>query len=226
MGNVTSQNMPVNKKHFIEVLKSKKCSIRKLGNEYEKIERTEKTIRRCLNIGEMPSDLLDRIAKYIDVHPDYLSGVYNNKADKIEDAYLQSIFRSFTKPERYPYLLKAKKDIGYTTYFENILTMNDISMKLFHTLSPVDRVMFRQELDVAILRVLAKYFTHDSLGYDLSETLSYCEAFAEDFDPFSFFAEIEGIGLSEDELHSCCEDNSISDFEEKMDEKYGNFEKR
>ena len=224
MGNKTSRNVPVNKKHFIEVLKSKKCSIRKLGNEYEKIDRTEKTIRRCLNKGEMPSDLLDRIAKHLDIHPDYLSGVYCNKADQIEDAYLQSLYRSSHKLEKYPYLLKAKKDIGYTTYFENILTMNDISMELFHTLSPVDRVMFRQELEVSILRVFAKYFTHDSLGNDLSETLSYCEAFAEDFDPFSFFAEIEGVGLLEDELYYCGDDNSTSDFEKKMDEKYGIFE--
>jgi hypothetical protein len=220
MGNKTARKDPVNKERFMEVLRLKNCSIRMLGEAYDKIERTEKTIRRCLDKGEMPPDLLDKIAKYLDVHPDYLAGVYDEKADKIEDAYLRSLSRSFIKPERYPYLLKAKKDIGYTTYFENILTMNHITMKLFHTLPPEERVYFRQELTVAIYRVIAQHFTHDSLGNDLSETLSYCESFLGDFDPFSYFSELEGIGLSEDDVNEIQEDNSLSDFERRMEEKY------
>ena len=200
MANKTARKIPVNKEHFIEVLKLKDCSIRKLGEAYDEIERTEKTIRRCLDSGEMPPDLLDKIAKYLGVHPDYLSGTYHEKADKIEDAYLRALSRSFIKPEKHPYLLKARSEIGYRTYFENILTMNDISMEMFQTLSPTERVMFRQELVVAILRVIAEHFTHDVFGNDLSETLSYCKSMVGDFDPFSYFANLEGIGLSEDEL--------------------------
>ena len=77
MANKAAQKVPVNKQRFFEVLKWRNCSIRKLGEAYEQIERTEKTIRRCLDAGEMPPDLLDRIAKYLDVHPNYLSGVYD-----------------------------------------------------------------------------------------------------------------------------------------------------
>ena len=75
MGNKSAQKVPVNKERFMGVLNLRNCSIRKLGEAYEEIERTEKTIRRCLDNGEMPPDLLNRIAKYLDVHPDYLSGV-------------------------------------------------------------------------------------------------------------------------------------------------------
>lgn len=75
MENKSSQKAPVNKEHFIEVLKLKNSSIRKLSEAYEEIKRTEKTIRRCLDNGEMPPDLLNRIAKYLNVHPDYLSGL-------------------------------------------------------------------------------------------------------------------------------------------------------
>lgn len=224
MGNKTARKAPVNKERFMEVLRLKNCSIRMLGEAYDEIERTEKTIRRCLDNGEMAPDLLDKIAKYLDVHPDYLAGVYDEKADKIEDAFLRSLSRSFIKPEKYPYLLKAKKDIGYTTYFENVLTMNDITMELFHTLPPEKRVNFRQELTVAILRVIAQHFTHDSLGNDLSEVLSYCESFVGDFDPFSYFSELEGIGLSEDELNEIHDDNSLCDFERRMEEKYSSSE--
>ncbi|CAI9393113.1 MULTISPECIES: hypothetical protein [Bacillaceae] len=146
MGNKKARKVPINKERFIEVLKHRSCSIRKLGEAYEEIERTEKTIRRCLDDGEMPPDLLDRIAKYLDVHPDYLSGAYDEKADKIENEYLLALTRSFIKPEKYPYLLKAKSAISYKTYFENILTMNDITMELFQTLPPEKRIVFRQDV--------------------------------------------------------------------------------
>lgn len=222
MGNKKTSKVPVNKELFLEVLKLRNCSIRKLGEAYEEIQRTEKTIRRCLDEGEMPSDLLDNIAKYLDVHPDYLSGVYNQKADKIEDEYLRHLYRKSINPDKYPYLLKAKSDIDYTNYFENILTMNNITMEQYRTLPAEERVLFRQELVVAILQVISRHFSHDSLGNDLSAELEYCESFVGDFDPFSYFAELEGIGLSEDDI-SIPEDNdaSISDFEKMMEEKYG-----
>lgn len=222
MGNKKTSKVPVNKELFMEVLKLRNCSIRKLGEAYEEIQRTEKTIRRCLDEGEMPSDLLDNIAKYLDVHPDYLSGVYNQKADKNEDEYLRHLYRKSINPDKYPYLLKAKSDIDYTNYFDNILTMNNITMEQYRTLPAEERVLFRQELVVAILQVISRHFSHDSLGNDLSAELEYCESFVGDFDPFSYFAELEGIGLSEDDI-SIPEDNddSISDFEKRMEEKYG-----
>lgn len=154
---------------------------------------------------------------YLDVHPDYLSGVYDDQADRIEDDYLRTMSKSFIKPEKYPYLLKAKSDIGYTAYFENILTMNDISMDLFHTLPPEKRVLFRQEMAVAILQVIAKYFTHDALGNDLADILAYYESGVGDFDPFSYYAELEGIGLPEPEFDDdFYDEKSMHDFE-----KYG-----
>lgn len=222
MGNKSTLKVPVNKARFLEVLKLRNCSIRKLGDAYEEIERTEKTIRRCLDSGEMPPDLLDKIAKYLDVHPNYLSGAYDDKADRIEDAFLQAMSKSFIKPEKYPYLLKAKSNIGYTTYFENILTMNDISMELFNTLPPEERVLFRQEMVVAIMQVIAKHFTHDSLGNDTAETLAYCESYVGDFDPFSYYAELEGIGLPEPDFDDdFCDGESLHEFEKRMEAKYG-----
>ena len=83
----------------------------------------------------------------------------------MEDVFLRTMYKSFIKPEKYPYLLKAKSDIEYTSYFENILIMNDISMDLFRTLPPEERILFRQEMVVAIMQVIAKHFTHDSLGH-------------------------------------------------------------
>ena len=206
----------------MEVLRLRNSSIRKLGEAYEEIERTEKTIRRCLDNGEMPPDLLNRIAKHLNVHPNYLSGVYDDKADRIEDDFLRTMYRSFIKPEKYPYLLKAKSDIEYTNYFENILTINDISMELFHTLPPEERILFRQEMAVAIMQVIAKHFTHDSFGNSTSETLAYYESYVGDRDPFSYFAELEGIGSTEPDLDAdFYDEESVQDFEKRMENKYG-----
>lgn len=222
MTNKKTKKIPVNKQRFMEVLKLRNCSIRKLGEAYEKIQRTEKTIRRCLDEGDMPPDLLDNIAKYLDVHPDYLSGVYDQKADRIEDAYLRFLFRSSIKPEKYPYLLKSRSDIDYNSYFENILTINNITMEHFRTLPPLERVMFRQEMVLAILQVISKHFSHDSLGNNMADELSYFETFITDFDPFSYFAELEGIILLEDDIDFSIDDDQVSEFEKRMLDKYGN----
>jgi hypothetical protein len=220
MANQKTKKVLVNKQRFMEVLKLRNCSIRKLGDAYDEIQRTEKTIRRCLDEGAMPPDLLDNIAKYLDVHPNYLSGVYDLKADRIEDSYLRFLFRSSIKPEKYPYLLKARSDIDYNSYFQNILTMNNITMEQFGTLDPMERIMFRQEMVFAILQVIAKHFSHDSLGNDMEDELSYCEAFVNDFDPFSYFAELEGIGLSENDVELPFDDGDCSELESRLLKKY------
>lgn len=48
---------------------------------------------------------------------------------------------------------------------------------------------------IAILGVIAKHFTTDSLGNNLQDELDYCKSFVGDYDPFSYYARLEGIGL-------------------------------
>ena len=101
MANKETPKVPINRDRFFEVLKARGSSIRKLGGAYNEIQRTEKTIRRCLDEGKMPPDLLERIARFLNVHPDYLAGIYDEKADRIEDAYLsQRITRICSKHGR------------------------------------------------------------------------------------------------------------------------------
>jgi len=63
MANKTTRKISIDKEHFFDVLKLKNCSVRKLGEAYNEIERTEKTIRRYLDSGEMPPDLLELVCK-------------------------------------------------------------------------------------------------------------------------------------------------------------------
>lgn len=64
MANKPIFKVAINKERFIDYIHSKGVSIRKLGQE---IDRTEKTLRRNLNDGEMPSGTLHMIANYLDV---------------------------------------------------------------------------------------------------------------------------------------------------------------
>ena len=217
MGNKPVVKVKVNKEVFLAELKRCKCSIRKLGNAYNEIQRTDKTIRRYLNEGYMPSDLLDRIAKYLNIRPDLLSGEYYDKINLIEDSVLREMYLSIAVPKEYPVLSKAKSKIEYTTWFENTLVLNDISMEFFRTLPAKERVIFRQELDVAILRVIAKHFSKDALGKDISEYLDYYESSAEDIDPFSYYAKLEGINLPDPEFEN--EDSELLD--DQFSKKWG-----
>lgn len=192
------EKVPVNRERFQEVLKLRGSSIRKLGKADHEIQRTERTIRRYLDEGKMPPALLERIARYLNVHPDYLSGALDDKAAQMENKLLRHLYLKQVTPENYPYLLKKAKDIDYSRCFEDILAMNSISMEQFQTLAPVERVLFRQELVLAILEVIAKHFTEDSLGHKLAKELEYCRLFVDDFDPTSYYAELEGVSVKLD----------------------------
>ena len=63
----------VNKDVFMQVLKLKKTSIRRLDEELS-IECSDKTIRRSLNNGKMRRQYIEQIAKYLDVDSRLLTG--------------------------------------------------------------------------------------------------------------------------------------------------------
>ena len=196
MGNKATLKVHINKEHFLKVLHTKKYSIRQLGEAYNEIGRTEKTIRRCLNAEEMPPDLLDKISKYLNVHPDYLSGTCFYKIDRqFEEPYWRAIFKSYITPKTHPYLLKEKSSIDYPTYFNSILTMNDISIEQFQALSPEERILIREEIAAAIMQVIDKHFTQDVFGNSIAEKLCYYQSQVGDYDPNTYFAYLEGLSL-------------------------------
>lgn len=82
MANREIPKVPINRERFLEVLRARGSNVRKLGKAYNEIQRTEKTIRRCLDEGKMTQDLLERIARFLNVHPDYLAGINDEKADR------------------------------------------------------------------------------------------------------------------------------------------------
>ena len=188
VANKITNKVPVSRKRFMEALKLRNSSIRKLGEAYDEIARTEKTIRRCLSQGEMSPDLLDRIGKHLDVEPDYISGKYDRDLDGITDDHIRAVLKSQLSARKHPYLAKqqAKKFDGkflYDRYLENILIIHDISMHQFQSLAIKQQKSLQLDIERALTSVIAKYFTCDAKGREGLPNLQYWEAMIDCNDP-------------------------------------------
>ena len=156
---------PVCKRRFDEVLKLRNCTYKKLGETLDtEINRSTKTIQRYLKKGKMPHDLLERISKFLDIDPDYMSGRYHKSLSKIEDNHIRKILLKQITPEKFPYLTKSNITFGYNTYLELILNMHYISMRQFNALSPEDQKKFQLEIEYAITSTISRFFTIDAKG--------------------------------------------------------------
>jgi len=214
VANKETVKLPVNRTRFDEALKLRHSSIRKLGEAYDEIARTEKTIRRCLQQDEMSPDLLDRIGKFLDVDPDYISGKYDREIDKIKDKHLRSVLAAQLKAEKYPYLVKqqAKRFDGkflYDKYLESILIIHDISLRQFKALPFEQQKSLQMDMEDAITSMIAKYFTCDAKGREGLPSLQYLYAMIDCYDP----VEPEFSDDFDMELHD----------EDVLDKKYANY---
>lgn len=218
MANKKRRKIKIDKDHFLRVLRMKNCSIRSLGDKYTVIGRTEKTIRRELNAGEMNPELLNNIAKYLNVDIDYLARKPAMLFGEIDDKEkLDLYYRAFANPDKHPYILTKFKQMDYNNFFETVLTYGCINIEQFQELDQEKRIRFRQDLVVAIQRLIAEYFDIDSNGENTRELLNYYEGLALDINYDSFFAKLEGINMQDDE---CLLDDSYDESESYFHYKY------
>lgn len=68
MANKAVSKITFDREQFLKVVKEKKLSIRKMGT-IDEIGRNERTIRRYLNCEKMPTDVFEKITKYLKVDP-------------------------------------------------------------------------------------------------------------------------------------------------------------
>ncbi|MDD7772393.1 MAG: hypothetical protein PT958_06515 [Firmicutes bacterium] len=163
MANKKVEKVPFSRERFMQALNYRNSSIRKLGNVPE-IERDEKTIRRYLHDGEIPPALLDRIGKYLDVHPDFLSGTYDRPVEHIEDETVRRVIKSQICVEDHPYFVKEQESLKYRDYFKSVLMMHNISIAQFKSLSASKRTQLQLDIEQAITAVIYKYFDCDATG--------------------------------------------------------------
>ena len=179
--------IPVTKTVFMSVVKDCGSSIIKLG-ECEKIDCTERTIRRSLNEGKMTPTFLDQIAKHLNVDPRLLSGELHKKADSYSDDFLRSIYLAQLKVEKYPYYRKRKSDLNRQPIgmlLEQILSLFEISISQFEDLDFEAQYLFQHELFDALAPVIRKHFKMDAYGRtdmpDLERIISDLEDFRDEY---------------------------------------------
>lgn len=163
MANKEAPKVPFSRERFMQALDYRKSSIRKLGKVPE-IDRDEKTIRRYLRNGTIPPELLNRISRYLDVHPDFLSGKYDQSVEQIGNDEVCIMLKAQIRVQNHPYFAKEQEELRYRDYFKDILTMHNISVAQFHELDENKRIQLQLDIEQAITSVIYKYFDLDAVG--------------------------------------------------------------
>lgn len=188
MANKEKNKVSIDRRCFEETLKLRNSSIRKLGGVTDGVGWSEKTIRRALIDELISPDLLDTIAKHLDVDPEYLTGKYHRNAEKYKDPDIRAMALYNLKAERYPYLLKQQRDkiddhFLYDRYLENILVIHNLSLKQFNNIPFEIRKKMQLELEESICKVLTKYFEKDAFGKELYPDIYRLQIDIDNYDP-------------------------------------------
>ncbi len=156
----------IDKDIFIEVLKYKGISIRKLG-DVKSIDCTERTIRRSLHDMRMTPIFLDQIAKYLDIDPRYLSGELHRKARSVTNQVLKEQWLRRLNPHNYPYFRKVQDDQRMRPIkelLESLFSLFDISYNQFESLEFEKQYDLQHEIFDSIIPIIKKYFIEDGYG--------------------------------------------------------------
>lgn len=188
MNHQKKSKVPFRRSCFEEALHLRHTSIRKLGDVSTGIGWSEKTIHRALKAAEISPELLDVIAKRLDVDPDYLSGKYHYLAEQYNDPYIRDFALHNLKVERFPYLLQQKRNnvdgkFLYDRYLECLLVIHDISLKQFNDLPLEVRKKLQIEIEAAICPVLMRFFEKNALGRDTWPEIYRLQNEIEEYDP-------------------------------------------
>lgn len=168
MANKKSKKEPFQWERFLAAKKRAKISITKLGSEEDGIGWSEKTIRRAKADGEINPEILEALAKRLDIDPDYLRGKYDHFYDLIADGFDEKQREIYLKemldPGRYPYYRGKNQIKLYEGYMDGILMLHGISNRQYDELSPEKRKAFQIDIERAVGAVIEKYFECDGRG--------------------------------------------------------------
>lgn len=155
------ETIKVDKQIFLEVIKLKGYSIRKLGAvDQNLIKATDKTIRRQLNEGRMRPEYIEEIAKYLDVDSRVLTGELINIYGRVNLYPLEHI-DDFTYFHRQREQFR-EENIEYMLYC--ILMLFNRSFSQFEAKNYFEQYLFQKELFEAMYNIITKYFHVDGLG--------------------------------------------------------------
>ncbi len=167
MANKKQIKVPISRDCFLRVIREKGYTVESLGDKSE-IDRSGKTIQRCLSDGEMQPELLDRIGRVINVDPTYLAGEYDRRYEELKDQLKNPELTHilWTNTDRFPYIKHQTEGIDYAEYMMNTLLVNNISKEQFLALEAQERQHFKYDLALALHNVIKQYFKVDSQGLE------------------------------------------------------------
>jgi hypothetical protein len=187
MANKKSKKEPFQWERFLAAKRRAKISITKLGSKDDGIGWSEKTIRRAKADGKISQEILEALAKRLDIDPDYLRGKYDHFYDLIADGFDEKQREIYLKkmldPGRYPYYRGKNQIKLYEGYMDGILMLHGISNRQYDELSPEKRKAFQIDIEKAVGTVIEKYFECDGRGQSGIPDLYSLEAQIECYEP-------------------------------------------
>lgn len=174
MANKPVPKMEINRQRFNEVLKQKGYTIRSLVKEAD-FDRDEKTIRRYLAKEQIPFDMFYRLCAVMDVDPEYISKNFDKRAEQIEpdEERRKALIYKKLNAEDFPYVHKVKRDVNMDAYWENLLAVHDIPIKLYEGLPKEQQIRLLLALDRAINKVLYEFFPPEVRGESYNKTREF-----------------------------------------------------
>lgn len=165
-------NKEIDPDWFKRVIHMQGSSIRKLGAD-KGISKTERTIRRAVKSRSISYELLDEIAKKLNVHPDYLAGKYvwtltctkYMDMDGVRDYWIDN----FLNPSRFPYQLVERERIGLYKHLLDTLLLHGITEADYKKLNWEQRRELKHTLDQSSTLILSHWFPN------LAEPIYYIE---------------------------------------------------
>ena len=149
--------VPISKRRFMEALEYRNMTIKSLGESLE-FSRSESAMGKYLREGGLPEDVLEEVAVFLNVHPDFICGKYDYEKYAKDPTQAEAIHNLIT-PDKCPYVIKAASDIDLKRYYETLLVAHEIPFSDFLKLEPDERLKFQKEMENSIINVLKKFFS-------------------------------------------------------------------
>lgn len=154
---------PIDGKWLKDVIHRRGFSVRALTNPEREgsIPYDIRTVQRAIADNEISPQLLDEIAKAIDVYPDFLRGKYMwtlgldvMELPEVRDHWLEH----YLNPAYFPYRMHEQEQVGSRKHFMNTLLMHGVSEEEFGSLSRKEQKSLEHWLNVRVTETLRHWF--------------------------------------------------------------------
>jgi hypothetical protein len=157
----------INGEWLKDVINRRGFSVRALTNPERvgSIPYNIRTVQRAIADNEITHQLLDSIAKAIDVHPDFLRGKYLwtlqmdiMKYQEVRGYWLEH----YLNPNYFPYRMYKQEKLGSYRHFKNTLLMHGVSEGEYRGLPRKERESLMQCLNTHTTKILKHWFPNSA----------------------------------------------------------------